>query len=404
LTGDDLVLDSIVVIHTIGEEDEATFRLARHHDALDQTLDGVSSIITSQNSVQVYIDGNLEFSGNVSNINCTYETDQEYVDITAKGTQQIESRQNVTLSLPSNSSQLGLYDILIQNPVINNPIIDPNDENPEFFKGIKVDLGTKIEQSTSRFRFFGDTSTLAEDVVNGDFIPTQNRNYFWFARAENVITGQLFATLRYLGTSIASLTSDIWDILSLSYYNQREFEDIETELGEYTVGDAPFQEVSTRNGILIPVNKYQDKADGLYFSKDAGYNFEDYAKQVAELEYEKIQTINGQIAPKTSATIALSHDAYYFYSLKLLTRINVDNTTQSNIYNNDNGFPVSIKSITLSSASMQVSLSTNNLKSDIELQEIDDRYPDEDSDEFNFPTESVKHFTKFDPNKFITIE
>lgn len=410
LTGDDLVLDSIVITHTIAEEDTVTFRVARHHDDMNNTLDGISSIITSQNSVQIFIKGEEEFTGNVFNINCVFEVDQEYIDIIAKGPQQTESRQNITMSLPSNTSQLGLYDVLIQNPVIDNPIIDPNDENPQFFKGIKVQLGTKIEQSVSRYRSFENVTTLAENVSNGNFDPKQNWSYFWFAGARNFITGEFFeielnsAILKYLGTSIGSLAGDSWEIKKLSYRRQRTFDDIETDLGEYTVGDAPFDEVSTKNGILIPKDKWADKPDGLYREKDAGYNFEDYAKQVADLEFEKIQTINGVVAPKTSALIVSSIDAYYFYAVKLLTRINIDNTTQLNIFKDNQGFPVSVKSITISSQSMDVKLTTNNLKSFIELQEIDDRYPDEDSDEFNFPAESVLNFTKFDPNTLGTIE
>jgi len=404
LTDYDVIMDSISITHTIGAESVAQFSLARNHDALNQTLEGTPSTITSQNTVEVYINGNLEFSGNISNLDCVYTLSNENVIVTAKGTQQVASRKNVTMSLPSKNESLGLYNILIQNPTINNPIIDPDDDNPEFYKGIRVDLGKKIEQTVSRNRYFGDTGTLAENVVNGDFIPTQNRNYFWFAGAKNVITGQLFATLRYLGTSIASLTSDLWEILNLSYINQRVFEDEETELGEYTIGSAPYQDISTNNGILIPAERYEDKPDGLYLSKDAGYNYEDYAKQIADLEYEKMLTINGAIAPITSATLTMGIDAYYFYALKLLTRINIDNTTESNIFNGQNGFPVSIKTITISSNSMTVSLLTDNTQSIVELEEIDDRYPDEDSDEFNFPATSVRYYTKFDPNKFSTIE
>ncbi len=404
LTGDDLVLDSIIIIHTDGEEDSVTFRVARYHDNLNQTINGVSSIITSQNSVQIFIKGEEEFNGNVSNINCVFESDQEYIDITAKGTQQIESVKNVTLSLPNKTSQLSLYDVLIQNPVITNPIIDPNDENPQFFKGIEVDLGEKIIQTISRYRSFSNTETIASNVENGEFNPKQNWSYFWFASFRNFVTGIVQGTLRYIGASIGSLSNDTWQLLRMAYRYQRQFDDITTDLGTYQVGSAPFQVISTKNGIKITKNKWSDKPDGLYREKDAGYNFEDFAKQVADLEFEKIQTINGVVAPKTTASMTLSIDAYYFYNIKLLTRINIDNTIESGIFKNNNGFPVSIKSITISSQFMNISLSTNNLKSDTELQEIDDRYPDEESDEFNFPAESVRNFTKFDPNSFTTIQ
>lgn len=410
LTGDDLVLDSITITHTEAEEDSATFRVARKHDNMNNTLNGVSSIITSQNAVQIFIKGNEEFSGNVSNINCVFETNQEFVSISALGEQQTESKKKITMSLPSNTSQVGLYEVLIQNPVIDNPIIDPNDENPKFFKGIKVNLGTKITQVISQYRFLGDTAALARNITGGSYKPKQNQSYFWFGGARNFLTGEFFsfesesASLEYLGTSIGTLAGDTWEISNLSYRKQRQFEDLEEDLGEYTVGEAPFNEISTRNGILIPENKWVDKPDGLYRNKDAGYNFEDFAKRVADLEFEKIKTINGVVSPKTSASMTLSIDGYYFYAIKLSTRININNTTQDNIFKNNNGFPVSVKAITISSESMSISLSTDNLKSFLELQEIDDQLPDEDSDEFNSPAESVRNFKKFDPDTGRDIE
>lgn len=404
LTGDDLIPESIVVRHTIGEESEVSFRLARYHDNLNTTLNGSSIQITNQNSVEVIIKGNSAFTGNVSNLNCIFETDDEHVEVIAKGPQQVESRHTSTLSLPNNSEQLGLYNVLVQNPQINNPIIDSDDEDPEFFLGIKVNLGSKIVQSISRYQYFGNVNTLADDVTDGTFKPKQNWAYFWFGAAINFITNSAFVFLRYLGTSIGSLTGDSWEINKLSWKRQRTFDDDITELGEYTVGTAPFNEVSTKNGILISADKWTDKPDGLYREKDAGYNFEDYAKRVADLEFDKLTTINGTILPKTSASIKLTIDAYYYYALKLLTRINIDNTTESNIFKNSNGFPVSIKVIIISSGTMGVELTTDNSKSIVELEEIDDEYPDEDSSEFNFPEESVRNFTKFDPNTLTTIE
>ena len=53
---------------------------------------------------------------------------------------------------------------------------------------------------------------------------------------------------------------------------------------------------------------------------------------------------------------------------------------------------------------MGVVLTTDNSKSIVELEEIDDEYPDEDSDEFNSEAESVRNFKKYDPNTVITIE
>jgi len=134
----------------------------------------------------------------------------------------------------------------------------------------------------------------------------------------------------------------------------------------------------------------------LYSGQNASYNFTSFAKEVADLEYQKILNINGNVLPITSAGINLTLDAYYFYNIKLLTRINIDNTTTVNIYNKNNGFPVGVKSIRLTSSDMQVTLDVDNKKSVIEIAEIDGEFPDEDDPKYNFPAEFNRTLRKFD--------
>lgn len=202
----------------------------------------------------------------------------------------------------------------------------------------------------------------------------------------------------------AAITGDLWEIDFMNYRFQREFDDKETELSVYQIGTAPFKKLRVRNGSKITKSRWVDKSDGLYREKDAGYDFIGYAKTVAQLEYEKLQNINGAILPITSCDIELMIDGYYYYGLKLLTRVNIDNTTTPGIYKNNNGFPVAVKAIEIDSRSMRVSLKCDNQKSDQELQEIDDQFPDPESDEFNFPEESVRDFTKFDFGRFENVE
>mgnify|MGYP001599388829 FL=1 len=92
----------------------------------------------------------------------------------------------------------------------------------------------------------------------------------------------------------------------------------------------------------------------------------------------------------------LTLDAYYYYGIKLLTRVNIDNTTEAGIFNNNNGFPVSIKRITLSSDNMQCTLDADNQKSSIELEAIDGLYPDENDDLYNDRAYSHQVFSKYD--------
>jgi hypothetical protein len=119
-----------------------------------------------------------------------------------------------------------------------------------------------------------------------------------------------------------------------------------------------------------------NQADGLYTHQDAGYNFIDYINAVGALELKKIQNINGSVLPKTHCDLKMFLDGYYHYKIALLMRLNIDNTTTSNIYNNNNGFPVSVKSIHISAKDMEVTLSCSNEWSRYELLEMEAKMPD----------------------------
>jgi hypothetical protein len=106
--------------------------------------------------------------------------------------------------------------------------------------------------------------------------------------------------------------------------------------------------------------------------------------------------INGQILPKTSTNISLTLDAYLYYNLQLLNRINIINTLQSNIYSNNHGFPISIKSIVLDSKSMMVTLSCDNQWSRTELDAMDAALPPEPH---VFSSTPFKVEDKFDLNE-----
>ena len=143
----------------------------------------------------------------------------------------------------------------------------------------------------------------------------------------------------------------------------------------YYIGEAPYQNISSANGIFESKPYWDDKDDGLYEVIDAGYNYHEYSKKVADLEYEKMTNINGDILPDTSIDITATIDCYYYNNMTLLSRINIDNTTQLDVFNKNNGFPVSIKSITITSGNRKVILHCDNQKSDTELELIDGQYP-----------------------------
>jgi len=449
----DIDMKTVIITHTMDDDSVVTFILNRRHDKLDYDNQGNSSQITNQNSVKIYINNNLEFDGTISNLNV--DSESETVTVTAKMSQPSDSRQTVNLPLSSINEQIHPYHCLVNNLSIENPsldtkavitndgglfwdgdewvgntndalefnshalaqsYIDSNNElsnytsqevyptnhgqNLDYYKGVVVNLGTKIEQNIIRSHWVLNTTTLADKLMEGTFTPKQNKQYFWFGAFENFLTGIEQGTLVYLGTSLGSLTTDAYKINNASYKTQKTLEDTETDLSLYYLGSAPYQEISVTNGQKITKNKWEDKNDGLYRAKDEGYDYLQFAKDVASLEYSKLKNINGNVLPVTSASVQISLDAYYYYNLKLLTRLNITNTTTPDIYKNSNGFPISIKTITIDTSNMKVMLNCSNQKSLTELQEIDDIYPNENSDEYIFEEENVKNYSKFDPQSW----
>ena len=451
----DLILDSISIIHSESEQSSASFRLTRKHDQLDTTLKGISSIITNENTVEIKIQGITEFNGNISELDCQYNDNIEFVQVNAFSPEKTNQFNNITLSLPSLNSRLSLYDILIQNPKIFYGVTN-DDDNPKKFKGIRVNLGQIISQLVNKRTIDDSLGLIADGIQNGVFVPIQNWTYFWgTVRASKFGDVELGETIAqdffYIGTSLAPVSEELWNLTKASHHRQRIYDDeiiklgdgtvtvsdlnglvdnpssvhsqlnskgflsgntitnkfkkttdsseleligvtsneqtevyeeIEKQLG-FTVGEAPFQDISVRNGIFVTKSKLTDEPDRLSSIKEAGNNFVEFAKEVARLEHEKLKNINGNVLPDTSCTFNLTVDAYYYYDVSLLTKINVDNTTDANIYNNTNGFPVSVKSITITSADRRVSIQADNIKSTRELEEINGNFPSEDDDEYN---------------------
>ena len=163
-----------------------------------------------------------------------------------------------------------------------------------------------------------------------------------------------------------------------------------------TFGDAPYKKVSSKSGILTTVTKWEDAPNGLFYHKQQGYNYVNYTNSVGEIEFKKIQNINGSVLPKTKCDIEIFLDGYYYYNIQLLKRINIDQTTQTNIYDGNNGFPVSVKSIHISSKDMKVTLDCTNAWSRLELLELEGQIPDP---YYSLIPEVITEYSpKFDPN------
>jgi hypothetical protein len=395
---DDIDMSSVNINHNIeNEKSVASFNLHRRFDDLNKTLGGTASVITSNNVVQIYINGYKEFEGKVSNIKT--QSESENVSITATGVRPSDKRNNVTVPFSSLNENLHLYDCLISNIDIDNPYVDPEDENPEYYKGVKVDMGQKTEQVVSRWVNF---ENVIDDINNGTLVTTPNWTYFWFVGWQSMSKTALFgrtltytsAVSGYIGTSISPLSHDVIKIHTAQSFEQRIYENTVSELGYYYLGEAPYMEISCQNGVLVTKDKWEDRNDGLYRVKDESYNYLPYVSRVAQIEFNKIKNINGDILPIASCDVSLSLDAYYFYDIKLLKRLNFSNTTLTNIYNNLNGFPVSVKVININLGDMTVNLQCSNQWSSVELEEMEDEKPNESN--YITSEQAVLNYDKYD--------
>ena len=82
------------------------------------------------------------------------------------------------------------------------------------------------------------------------------------------------AIQRYLGTSLSGLSSDLWELVSASYKYQRIYDDIVDDSERFiTIGSAPFQEITSANGIFLPKEIWVDRPDGFYREKKDGYDY-----------------------------------------------------------------------------------------------------------------------------------
>jgi hypothetical protein len=460
LLGNDIDIQSGNITHTVGNISQASFVLARKHDDLDRTHLSIASQITNQNPIQIYIAGHLEFDGYIMTISVNSESDS--VAIVAQMEEPSNNRHTVDIPLPSVNEKLHLYHCLINNTQIDNPkedtravIIGSNgkywngtswvfyiedamifttdidaqayidayvdvsitqifvsktpsvttrEKNPQYYKGIKVNLGKEIFQKVDKLtqieNIISGKGYYAQQIEDGTYKTKYNFSYFWNVSVRNARTN-ISTNYRYIGTSLSPLSGDVWILEGASAMRQRIYDNIETELGYYYLGSAPYKEINTKNGRLYPIQKWEDKKDGLYNTTDESYNYIDYAKLIANLEYQKLLNTNGTVLPITSSSIDITFDAYYYYAIKLLTRLNITNTTIANTYKNLNGFPTSVKSININFQTMKITLGTDNKISQTEIDEINAQMPDEESSLYLVPESSVRIYQKYDINNLM---
>jgi hypothetical protein len=377
LTDNDLILSSIKVAHTASNKSTASFTLTRKHDDIDNPVE-----ISNNNIVTIFIKDLLQFTGRTQKLNCS--SSEETIGVFCESEEINKDYNIVTKDLPLTNlnEQIHLYDILLNDITIDN---SPTQGAGEY-KGVMINLGKKITERSELWFTQHNVETTAEKLEDGTFKFIPGYTYFWQV---NVNLFNLEGDCSpigwvYIGTSLAPLSSDLYEIVGADYVYQLILPDLEENMyaigdNYYKIGFPPYKEFSAKNGKKITHVIWEDRKDGIYEVQGTSYDYENYCKIIASIEFERIKNINGDTLPRTSANIDLTIDGYLYYGLKLLTRLNIVNTTTPDIYKNSKGFPISIKQINIDSGTMKISLSCDNVKSSWELERLY-QYPDEPSE------------------------
>jgi len=280
-----------------------------------------------------------------------YIDENEYLRFT-----KIDSGNIKDLALSPLNGARHLYDVVISNVSLNK-------QSNAYAKSLNVKLGTHINKKWARRTFSG----WLNSYVNF-FNSLKEKTSFCFQQWGNL--GQKW----YCGinkTIYGYSDEDGW-VLKPTIVVQYQSKDTDDDLPDITVGSGSPEKT-------IHLNSYGKKENNsrweervkvnsagnvlgsggydlpyLTYVTDDTYDYQEYATDFANFELSQ----NNQL--KTSAMVTLFLDAYKYYTLSLKDRINLVNTIGNNIYNNNNGFPLNIDSVTIDCSTRIVTLKLTN--------------------------------------------
>jgi hypothetical protein len=164
-----------IILNLNSTPSRCEFILARHHDNLDETLTGSSSIITAENKIEVY-DGTIKlFTGYITEINAV--SSRDVVSIVAEDIRYVFARQSMELEYGGQWRQ-DSNGYWLNNP---NDYV-PDDVDPDHTV-INTPVFQKFEKNISSAisEVLGNIGSLISgyDVLpfSGSFVPEYNKTY-----------------------------------------------------------------------------------------------------------------------------------------------------------------------------------------------------------------------------------
>jgi len=261
--------------------------------------------------------------------------------------QQVERGTIKSIPLSSLNNHRHVYDAIISD-------ISLNYQRASYAKCLVVKLGTHIIRKWARRHFEGWLDSYVEFVrtliesISFCFQQWGNLGQKWYCGVNTIIYGYV--------------TEEGW-VLKPSIDVQYQIEDSDEELPDIIVGSGlPTRTLHLNSyGIKEVSNRWEEQLNPndddkpwLVSVTEESYDYTDYALDMANFELSQ----NNKL--QTTATISLLFDAFKYYNLSFENQINIINTIGTNIYNNNNGFPLNIDNIEIDCSTRITTLNLTN--------------------------------------------
>jgi len=339
------------------------------YDSLPFAGTFVPEYVKSYNTYASLIDELLQ---NTANANW-YTDENERLRFQVVGNGQIK-----TLQLSSLTEQRHPYDTIVNDIRLNKKLSN-------YAKSLKVKLGTHIVRKWYRRDFshwlkgfndfyksrnlqetesidfqrypgeggvlyyVGINQTIYGDYVNGDWVLIPYITVQW---------QDYFSTINSVGGNGPQIkTSEITELGYITVGSGQPQKEIYLTSYGIKEGNEKWEELSRKFEYEYPnhtVVEGQPAEAWLAITKEEQYNQIGFVTDLANFELNQ----NNKLL--TTATITILLDAYKYYNIKFSDMINITNTISSNIYNNNNGFPLNIDSINFNLARRSVTLNLTN--------------------------------------------
>ena len=260
-----------------------------------------------------------------------------------------------TLSLSSLNDKRHPYDLIVSDVQLNKMPTG-------YAKSLNVKRGFEISRIWNRQEFVGAINfepTQFQQLSELSYIDFQAWNGVYQNKFYVGINQTIYGAAIQAGWILQPIVDVQWLSTNNIYSTQHYLPDI-------TVGSGlPNKTIYLQSYGVKTVNAqwteeiYQvgflsDKIPYLVAKTEESYDWRDYLVDLAGFELSQSNKL------LTSATASMLLDAYEYYNLNFSNLINFTNNIQSNIYKDNNGFPLNINSIKIDCSKRTVSLSLTN--------------------------------------------